>query len=96
MKTVASQVERLVTNNATLGEDPYVIEENTHWETGEDKKYSEDQTMHFHKGYGLTVKTGSAGCQTFPVSAGDTIDDFMRKLERMRAASRFQYVLKNL
>jgi murein DD-endopeptidase MepM/ murein hydrolase activator NlpD len=90
-KTVASFAERLVTNTATLPSGVFVSSSNTAWQTGTTNDYSEERTMYFHKGYG--TMTGSAGCQTFPSTAGQTMEDFMKKLEPMDTNSRFQYVL---
>jgi murein DD-endopeptidase MepM/ murein hydrolase activator NlpD len=90
-KTVGSQAERLVVNVANLPDGQHISSANSTWQTGTATAYSEERTMHFHKGYnGLT---GSAGCQTFPVAAGQRIDDFVAKLQPMDATSRFQYVL---
>lgn len=103
-KTVASNVERLVTNVTTLPSGEHVSENNAHWETGATAGYSENQSMHFHKGYntaapsssGVYGMTGSAGCQTFPPNGDDTFDRFMQKLEPLKSNDRFEYVLKVL
>jgi hypothetical protein len=87
-KTAASQVERLVVAQAPINEARGT------WQSGAAAGYSEQQTMHFHKGY--NNMTGSAGCQTFPHAGTDTFEHFMGALEPLTADSRFQYVLVGL
>jgi hypothetical protein len=92
-KTVPSSIERLVTNTPSLPAGVYVSGTNTHWITGTAANFSERQTMHFHEGYGGNTGTGSAGCQTFPIVAGQTFHSFGVSLKPLQGASRFQYVL---
>ena len=93
-KTVSSRVERLITTTPTLPRGTFVSGANTEWVTGDTASFNELQTMHFHRGY--NGMTGSAGCQTFPVGAGETFMDFMTTLAPLRTASRFQYVLQSM
>jgi hypothetical protein len=97
-EVMKSQVSWLLLANAataTLPKDEYVSEANAHWETGLAAGYSEERSMHFHKGYQNNV-TGSAGCQTFPFDGNDSFDHFMGKLEPLNSNDRFQYILKNM
>jgi hypothetical protein len=93
-KTQSSFVERLVTTAAQLPPNVHVSGANTRWITGTTAGFGELQTMHFHRGY--NGMTGSAGCQTFPVAAGQTFMDFVRPLSPIAANSRFQYVLRGM
>jgi hypothetical protein len=91
-KTEESLVERLVTNTQTLPTGAYITSTNSHWITGVNPAiFSEKRTMLFHKGY--SNMTGSAGCQTFPMAAGESFFDFAKGLKKFDSHSRYQYIL---
>jgi hypothetical protein len=50
--------------------------------------------MHFHKGY--PGMTGSSGCQTFPITLGQTFLDFAKSLKSFTRYTRDQYTLKKM
>jgi hypothetical protein len=94
-KTASSNTERLVTlSTAPLQPNTYITSENAHWITGTTNAFKEDMTMHFHKGY--SSMTGSAGCQTFPITSGQTFLDFAKNLKSFISSTRYQYTLKKM